>query len=44
MQKIKPGGTLVIKSIDGLGRNYEEILEQWCILTKEKRTAILGLV
>ena len=40
MRKIKPGDTLVIKSIDRLGRNYEEILEQWRILTKEKRVEI----
>ena len=43
MRKIKPGDTLVVKSIDRLGRNYEEILEQWRILTKEKRTAIVVL-
>ena len=29
LKKIKPGDTLVIKSIDRLGRNYSEILEQW---------------
>lgn len=29
IRKLKPGDTLVIKSIDRLGRNYEEILEQW---------------
>ena len=29
MQKIKNGDTLVIKSIDRLGRDYNEILEQW---------------
>ena len=29
------GDTLVIKSIDRLGRNYDEILEQWRFLTKE---------
>ena len=32
--------TLVIKSIDRLGRNYEEILEQWRIITKEKKISI----
>lgn len=36
MRKLHPGDTLVIKSIDRLGRNYTEILEQWRILTKEK--------
>ena len=43
MRKIKPDDTLVIKSIDRLGRNYEEILEQWRIITKEKRAAIVVL-
>ena len=43
MKKIKPGDTLVIKSIDRLGRNYNEILEQWRFLTKEKRVAIVVL-
>ncbi|MBO5127282.1 MAG: recombinase family protein [Clostridia bacterium] len=43
MKKIKPGDTLVIKSIDRLGRNYEEILEQWRILTKEKKADIVVL-
>jgi hypothetical protein len=37
IEKLKPGDTLVIKSIDRLGRNYDEILEQWRILTKEKK-------
>ena len=32
-----------IKSIDRLGRNYEEILEQWRVLTKEKRVDIVVL-
>ncbi len=40
IKKIKPGDTLVIKSIDRLGRNYDEILEQWRILTKEKRADV----
>ena len=43
VQKIKPGDTLVIKSIDRLGRNYDEILEQWRIITKEKRADIVVL-
>lgn len=41
--KMKPGDTLYIKSIDRLGRNYEEILEQWRYLTKERRIAIVVL-
>jgi len=43
VRKLKAGDTLVIKSIDRLGRNYEEILEQWRLLTKEKRVAIVVL-
>ncbi len=41
--KLGPGDTLVLKSIDRLGRNYEEILEQWRILTKEKGVAVVVL-
>lgn len=40
---MKPDDTLVIKSIDRLGRNYDEILEQWRIITKEKHAAIVVL-
>lgn len=36
IRKLKKDDLLYIKSIDRLGRNYEEILHQWCILTKEK--------
>ena len=43
MRKLKAGDTLVIKSIDRLGRNYDEILEQWRLLTKEKQIAIVVL-
>ena len=43
LRKMKNGDTLVIKSIDRLGRNYEEILEQWRSLTKEKGIAIVVL-
>ena len=43
MRKLKNGDTLVIKSIDRLGRNYDEILEQWRILTKEKQAYIVVL-
>lgn len=40
-RKLKSGDVLFIKSIDRLGRNYDEILEQWCYLTKEKRISIV---
>ena len=43
LKKRKPGDTLVIKSIDRLGRNYDEILEQWRFATKERRAAIAVL-
>ena len=43
MKKLKPGDTLVVKSIDRLGRNYDEILEQWRIITKEKQATIVVL-
>ena len=42
-RRLKEGDTLVVKSIDRLGRNYNEILEQWRIITKEKRAAIVVL-
>ncbi len=35
VQKLKPGDMLYILSIDRLGRNYEEIQNQWRVLTKE---------
>lgn len=43
MKKMKPGDTLVIKSIDRLGRNYDEILKQWRIITKERKVQIVVL-
>lgn len=43
IRKIKSGDTIVIKSIDRLGRNYDEILEQWRIITKEKQAAVVVL-
>jgi len=42
-RKLKAGDVLVIKSIDRLGRNYDEILEQWRSITKEKQAAIVVL-
>ena len=43
MRRIKSGDTLVVKSIDRLGRNYDDILEQWRYITKEKRADIVVL-
>ncbi len=41
LRAFKKDDLLYIKSIDRLGRNYEEILEQWRILTKEKKIDIV---
>ena len=43
LRKMKKDDLLYIKSIDRLGRNYEEILQQWRILTKEKDVDIVVL-
>ena len=40
VKKLKPGDLLYIQSIDRLGRNYEEVQNQWRILTKEKNVDI----
>ncbi len=37
MRRVKADDLIYIKSIDRLGRNYEEVLEQWKIITKEKK-------
>ena len=42
VKKLKPADTLVIKSIDRLGRNYDDVLEQWRLLTKEKQVDIVA--
>ena len=36
LKKLKPGDLLYVKSIDRLGRNYDDILAQWRILTQER--------
>ena len=43
LRKLKRGDLLYMKSIDRLGRNYAEILEQWRILTKDKGVDIVVL-
>ncbi|MBR0260736.1 MAG: recombinase family protein [Selenomonadaceae bacterium] len=43
LRKLKAEDVFVVKSIDRLGRNYTEILEQWQILTKKKRVAVVVL-
>ena len=41
IKQLKAGDEVYIKSIDRLGRNYEEIIEQWNFLTKEKNIEII---
>lgn len=43
LKKVKPGDIIFVKSIDRLGRNYEEILEQWRIITKVKKADVVVL-
>ena len=43
LRKMKKDDLLYIKSIDRLGRNYEEILQQWRIITKDKGVDIVVL-
>lgn len=43
LRKLKTGDSIVIKSIDRLGCNYDEILEQWRLLTKQKQVDIIVL-
>lgn len=43
MKRLKPGDLLIVQSIDRLGRNYGEILEQWRVITKEIRADIMIL-
>lgn len=43
IRRLRAGDTLVIKSIGRLGRNYDEITEQWRILSKEKHVYLVVL-
>ena len=43
LRKIQPGDIIYVKSIDRLGRNYDEIIEQWRLITKEKKADIVIL-
>lgn len=40
IKRLRPGDLLYIMSIDRLGRNYEDVQEQWRLLTKEKKIDI----
>ena len=43
MRRVRKGDTLVIKSIDRLGRSYEDVIEEWRHLTKERRVHVVVL-
>lgn len=43
LEKVSKDDCIVIKSIDRLGRNYDEILEQWRVITKVKGASIVVL-
>lgn len=43
IRRLRAGDTLVIKSIDRLGRNYSEIMEQWRLITRDKQADIVVL-
>ena len=43
VKTLQPGDVLVVQSIDRLGRNYTEILEQWGTITKKRASAIVVL-
>lgn len=43
VRRLRQNDVLVIKSIDRLGRNYDEILEQWRLVTKKKQAFVVVL-
>ena len=43
VRKLKAGDVLVVHSLDRFGRNYDEVIEQWRTITKEKQAAIVVL-
>lgn len=40
LRRLSSGDLLIIKSIDRLGRNYEDIIDQWRIITKDHKADI----
>lgn len=40
MAQVREGDLIIVKSIDRLGRNYQEIMEQWRVITKKKKADI----
>lgn len=43
LKRLRPGDVIVVKSIDRLGRNYNEIIDEWRIITRRKQAAIVVL-
>lgn len=43
MRKLRPGDVVFVKSIDRLGRNYHEIIEEWRSITQKKKANIVVL-
>ena len=43
MRRLRTGDTLVVQSLDRLGRDYKEILEQWHIISRERGVSIVVL-
>lgn len=43
LRKLKPGDVLMVKELDRLGRNYCEIIENWRLITMEKRVDMVVL-
>ena len=43
MRRLRRGDTLVVKSIDRLGRSYADIIEQWRLITKETGASMVVL-
>lgn len=43
LRKLKPGDVLMVKELDRLGRNYNEIIENWRLITADKRADIVVL-
>ena len=43
MRRLRAGDTLVVQSLDRLGRDYKEILEQWHIISRERGVSIVVL-
>ena len=43
LRKIRPGDCLFLKSLDRFGRNYDELMENWRVITREKQADIVVL-